>query len=287
MISPAISNANRLPLFAQRAAPVQATFPNYPGTTGVSEIDYIFTDIWTTPNGCDAEYAEQPWRLPSGYLVYREAQVPVTPLPALGNGYVTFGMFQRPGKLHAGAWDAVARVLRAEPSSRLLIHFSSVELDEERGPHKRRMLGLLEQRGVSADRVSFRGNRISPEHLALIGEADIALDSFPYNGQTTTCDCLWMGVPVVTLRGSTHVSRVSQGLLERVGLGRLAAADPDGYVDAAAGLARDLEGLAQLRGALRQTMRDRSLTDGRRLAAEIEDAYRGMWAGWCSDVRAA
>jgi predicted O-linked N-acetylglucosamine transferase (SPINDLY family) len=273
---------NRLTVFTRRPAPVQVSFPNYPGTTGVEEIDYILTDRWTTPEGSESEYAEEPYRLPSGYLVYRYAGVPLTPLPAASNGYLTFGMFQRPGKLHKGVWAVITETLRRTPESRLLIHFGSAELDEEGSGQRERLLGILKDGGVGTERIVFRGSRISPEHLAVVGEADIALDAFPFNGQTTTCDCLWMGVPVISLRGQTHVSRVTPALLDRLDLGELAAETPAGYVEQALRLAGSLERLAALRAGLREKMQERWMTGGSRLAQEIEQAYRTMWRRWCA-----
>lgn len=273
---------NRLGVFFQRPAPVQVAFPNYPSTTGVAEIDYILTDIWTTPAGCDAEYAEKPYRLPSGYLVYQPSveAPPSGPLPALANGFVTFGMFQRPGKYHAKVWDAVAAVLKSVPDSRLLFHFESVDVDNENSAQRKRLAEILQARGIAPDRLLFRGSRSLAGHLQVIAETDIALDSFPYNGQTTACACLYMGVPVVTMRGASHVARVGQGLLERCGLGFLAGESEAGYVQAAVQLASNLEALAALRRELR-TRISGPLMDGSRLAKEIENAYRFMWTQWC------
>lgn len=276
---------HRLGVFARRPAPVQVTYPHYPGTTGSDDIDYLLTDVWTTPPGCESESSEKPYRLPSGCLVYKAPPdiEPVSPLPALSNGYVTFGLFQRPGKLHSAVWDTIASILSEAPDSRLLIHNSSRELDEEGSAQRARLLKQLESRGISAARVLFRGPRPTEQHLAIVAEADIALDTFPYNGQTTTCDCLWMGVPVVTLRGATYVGRVSPALLDRLGLGDLAANSPESYVSRAVVLASDLDTLARLRSSLRERMKSSSLADGGRLAAEIEAAYRDMWRLWCEN----
>jgi protein O-GlcNAc transferase len=278
---------NRLTVFARHPAPVAATFPNYPCTTGVDAIDYIFTDKWTTPVGSEEEYAEQPYRLPSGYLVYQPpCDLALSPPPAMSSGLVTFGLFQRPGKLHAGVWDAVASVLSRVPRSRLLVHFASAELDQEGAGQRARIIALLESRSIPSSRLSFRGTRHGAGHLAVVAEADIALDAFPYNGQTTTCDCLWMGVPVVSLRGASHVSRVTPALLERMDLGHLAARTVQQYVDTAAALAFDLGALTRLRSELRESMRTHSLTDGARLAREIESGYRTMWRRWCKNGNA-
>jgi protein O-GlcNAc transferase len=275
---------NRLGAFSLRPAPIQATFPNYPSTTGVDSIDYIFTDRWTTPEGCDDEYAEKPYRLPSGYLVFQlpEEIAEVRPLPALLNGFVTFGLFQRPGKLHTSVWNAIAAIMAGVPGSQLLVHFASADLDEEGSAQRNRVLEPLRSRGIERERVLFRGTRFSAEHLAVVGEADIALDTFPYNGQTTTCDCLWMGVPVVSLRGNSHVSRVTPAILERVGLGSLAACSEDEYVRIAVRLAGDLSSLACTRVDLRKSMQSGLMGDGVRLAREIEAAYRWMWDRWCA-----
>jgi predicted O-linked N-acetylglucosamine transferase (SPINDLY family) len=273
---------HRLGVFFERPAPVQAAFPHYPGTTGVDEIDYIFTDEWTTPAGTEDEYTERVYRLPSGYIVYQLASDPpeVNPLPAHTNGCVTFGMFQRPGKYHSETWDAVASILHQVAGSRLLFHFQSLDLDVEGSTQRERLTEPLRSRGIDPSRILFRGSRRLEEHLGVVAEADIALDSFPYNGQTTTCDCLWMGVPVVSVRGSSHVSRVGQALLERAGLGDFAAHSLRDYISLAVRLAGNLETLAALRAGLRSRACD-ALGNGARLAAEIEDGYRWMWKQWC------
>jgi predicted O-linked N-acetylglucosamine transferase (SPINDLY family) len=204
-------------------------------------------------------------------------------LPAHTNGFVTFGMFQRPGKYHSETWDAVGSILRQVSGSRLLIHFQSSDLDKEGSAQRERLIAPLRSRGVDPSRILFRGSRPLAQHLDVAGEADIALDSFPYNGQTTTCDCLWMGVPVINLRGSSHVSRVGQALLERAGLGHLAAGSIDDYIRSAVNLAGDPASLAFLREGLRSKA-SAALGDGARLAAEIEEGYPWMWKKWCDSA---
>lgn len=279
--------SNRLSVFSRRPAPVQMSYPNYPGTTGLAAIGYFFTDIWTTPPGCEGEYAETPYRLPSGCLVYHApgAEEESTPLPAETNGHVTFGLFQRPGKLHPAVWDAIAAVVQQVPGSRLLIHFASADLDDPESPQVARLLRELAPRGIQPDRVLFRGSRAIPAHLSTVAEADISLDTFPYNGQTTTCDCFWMGVPVVTLRGHSHVARVTPALLDRMGLGHLATTTVEEYVRTAVELASDLPALAQLRPTLRPRMHANRLTSGDCHAREIEAAYRDVWTRWCNTQR--
>ncbi|MGC4051095.1 MAG: tetratricopeptide repeat protein [Paludibaculum sp.] len=278
---------NRLSVFNRRPAPVQFSYPNYPGTTGLSAIDYILTDIWTTPPGSEGEYVETPYRLPSGYFVYHapgEGSGSLPP-PVQINGFITFGLFQRPGKLHPAVWNTVAATLHQVPESRLLIHFASAELDDPNSQQVARLLAELSLRGVAANRVRFRGTRAMEAHLATVAEADIALDSFPYTGQTTTCGCLWMGVPVVTLRGHFHAARVTPAILDRMGLGQLAASSEEGYVKTAVNLASDPQTLFDLRSNLRTRMQNSCLTGGDRLAREIEGAYREAWVRWCNRVR--
>jgi predicted O-linked N-acetylglucosamine transferase (SPINDLY family) len=275
-------DCNRIPLFSLRPAPVQVAYPHYPSTTGVDEIDYILTDSWATPEGSDSEYAEKPYRLPSGYLVYQPLVdlQPSASLPALERGHVTFGMFQRPGKYHSRTWDAVAAILMEVPESRLLIHFQSADLEEEISAQRSRLTSPLRARGIAPERLIFVGTRALLDHLRIVSEADMALDSFPYNGQTTTCDCLWMGVPVIGLRGSSHVARIGQALLERAGLADLTALTIQEYVRKAVNLAGDLQRLAELRAEL-PSRASAALGDGRRLAREIESGYRWMWRQWC------
>ncbi len=274
---------------AMRAAPIQVSFPSYPATTGIPEMDYIFTDRWTCEPGQEQQYTERPYRLDSGYLVYDPPEPGrfAAALPAQRTGHVTFGIFQRLAKLNSHVWDAVAEILRRVEHSRLLVHHASADLDSAAGMSQRRILAALESRGIVPGRVSFRGLVPSRMHMRLVSTVDIALDSFPYTGQTTTCDCLWMGVPVVTLAGDTHVSRVCAGILMRVGLEELVASDIEEYVRIAVRTASGLGALASLRKGLRRRVRASTLLNGERLAREVEAAYRWMWQQRIGRARAA
>jgi protein O-GlcNAc transferase len=261
---------------AMRAAPIQVTLPHYPATTGIPGMDYIITDRWTCAAGQEHQYTERPYFLNSGYLVY-DPPVPehrVGALPARRKGGVTFGVFQRPAKLNARVWDAIAEILRRVANSRLLVHHVSADLDSE----TQRISAELASRAIDPARAQFRGIVPFEEHVRLLATVDIALDSFPYTGQTTTCDCLWMGVPVVTLAGNTHVSRLSAGLLMRVGLGSMVANDVEEYVQIAVRTASDLRALVSLRKGLRR--KASTLIDGVRITTELEEAYRWMWHQW-------
>ena len=277
---------NRLEIFAERAAPVQVSYPNCPVTTGVSAIDYIFTDLWTCPPGYEDQYTEQPIYLPSGYLAYLppEDAPELGSLPANRNGVVTFGLFQRRAKMNAGVWDAIAKILQNCPKSRLIIQNLDPTLDDPASSTRRRLIGEFTNRGIAEHRLSLFGARVQAEVMSLMSETDVALDTFPYQGQTTTCECLWMGVPVVAVSGKTHAARVGSAILERVGLGHLAAAEPVGYVRRALELAGDLTELARLRAGMRNRLIWSTLLDGRKLAREVEAEYRRIWTAWCQQT---
>lgn len=271
---------NRLGLLARRAAPVQATLPNCPATTGCREVDYLLTDWGTSPAGTEGEYVEPLHRLRAGYLVYAPPRVcaPWRPSPASRNGFVTFGLVQQLMKIGADVWDAVAAVLEATPGSRLLLHNPDGELSRPESATCAFLRRQLDIRGVDPERMRIVGERPHVDHLALLSEIDVALDTWPFTGTTTTCECLWMGVPVVTRAGSTHASRVSAGLLRRAGLDALVATDAAGYVGIATALATDPEALRRYRGTLRQRVIAGGLTDARALAAELETAYAAWLA---------
>jgi protein O-GlcNAc transferase len=268
---------HRLSVFARRAAPAQATFPNYPSTTGCAAIDYFFTDRWTSPEGSEAEYTERLHHLSCGYLMYAPPPEAPEPSPSIAGatGAVTFGVFQRLAKIGPSAWDAFAEVLRRVPRSRLLLHNGDAALDHPDSVTVKFLLAQFATRDIPPDRVTLIGGRGQRAHMEAIGQADIALDTWPYSGHTTTCECLWMGVPVVTRRRSTHVSRVSSGLLLRAGLSEGVADSFEEYVNAAVRLAGDIDGLVHARATLRARAIDAGLTNGPRLAREMEAAY---WA---------
>jgi protein O-GlcNAc transferase len=278
---------HRLAVFALQPAPVQVAYPNHPATTGIAAIRYMLTDRWVCPEGSESQYTEEIYRLARGYLVYE----PPVEAPAIGGlpcdqvGTTVFGLFQRPAKLNSGVWDAVAGVLTACPNSRLLVHHSSIELDEPDSPAREGVELALAERGIDPARVFYDGWRPLARHLELLGEADIALDTFPYNGATTTCECLWMGVPVVTVIGSSHAARVGYELLDRIGLTDLAATSTEKYVETAVTLAQDGDRLRSLRCRLRDLLRQSTLVDPQPLVREIEGAYQKMWGNFVEENR--
>ena len=269
------SGNHRLLLFARRPAPVQITWLGYPGTTGMRAMDYRITDAIADPVGSTEAFgAEKLLRLPTCAWCYRPDDRAPQP-DRIPGGPITFGSFNRVAKITPRMIELWSRILSAVPSSRLLI--KSEGLHEPAA--QKRFLTLFEKRHIAPDRIELLGRVASAaEHLALYNRIDIALDTFPYNGTTTTCEALWMGVPVVTLAGTAHVSRVGASLLTQVGLQDQVAASDDGYVRAATNLAADSHRLAELHQNLRQRMRAGPLMDSRRFAREFEAALRSAFS---------
>jgi protein O-GlcNAc transferase len=267
---------NRLLVFAQKPAPVQATYLAYPGTSGMKAMDYRVTDPHLDPPGGDeSSYSEKSVRLPRTYWCYEPVQTPEPgALPGEGAGVITFASFNNFCKTSSEVWEVWRRVLREVPGSRLVL--SSVF-----GAHRDRMRRDLAKDGVKPERLSFAPPTPTSEYFKQYQRVDIGLDPFPFNGGTTTCDALWMGVPVVTMRGGTAVGRAGVSLLSQVGLTELIADSPDQYVAAAKRLAEDMARLAQIRRELRGKMRGSPLMDSRQFARDVEEAFRWMWKQWC------
>jgi predicted O-linked N-acetylglucosamine transferase (SPINDLY family) len=265
---------NRMLVFARKPAPVQVTYLAYCGTTGLATMDYRLTDPYLDPPGRDESYySELSHRLPETYWCYRPAPEtpPVNPLPALQASHVTFGCLNNFCKVTAPTLAAWGRLLQELPQARLLLHTHA-------GSHRDRVREYLAGLGVVADRLSFVGRVPMEEYLRTYERLDVALDPFPYGGGTTTCDALWMGVPVVSLAGPTAVGRGGLSILSNVGLADLVAHDTEQYVRRAVELANDLPRLSELRATLRERMQHSPLMDAPRFARNIEAAYRGMWA---------
>ncbi len=269
---------NRMLLFARKPAPVQVTYLAYCSTTGLNTIDYRLTDPHLDPPGLDgAFYSETSIRLPETYWCYAldDRSPEVNSSPALGTGEVTFGCLNNFCKISADALDVWMQLLHAIPKSRLILH-------AHEGSHRQRVHDLLQHQGINPRRLEFVSKVPLPEYFALHRQIDIGLDPFPYNGGTTTCDALWMGVPVVTLAGRTAVGRGGASVLRNVGLPELVAETPQQYVQIATDLANDLPCLAELRRTLRRRMQASPLMDAPKFARNVEAAYRQMWRNWCA-----
>ncbi|MFQ5936709.1 MAG: tetratricopeptide repeat protein, partial [Acidiferrobacterales bacterium] len=272
---------NRLLVFARKPAPVQVAYLGYPDTRGIAAIDYWLTDDLADPPGADRFYVERLVRLPQGFNCYHPpADCPtVGALPALAAGRVTLGSFNNAAKLNERVIACWASVLKALPETQLILKAQSLA---DAGTQKR-FAARFEQHGVSSKRVEMIGSVLfRTAHLDLYNRIDIALDCFPYNGHTTTCEALWMGVPVITLAGETHAGRVGVSLLSYAGLAELIADSTEAYVKVAVSLARDLTRLQTLRQGLREHLRHSPLTDAKGFTRTLEAAYRQMWTNYCN-----
>jgi len=269
---------SRLLTFAHRPAPVQATWMGYPGSTGLRQMDWRLTDAIADPEGeTEGHHSERLLRLGEGFLCYRpQDDAPeVAPVPRRTAGHITFGSFNNLAKVTPRVVACWSRLLAAVPGAVLLLKDRAFSDEAVRRDH----IARFAAHGVDSGRLSLQG-RIEDRqgHLGLYGSVDIALDPFPYNGTTTTCEALWMGVPVVALRGRRHGGRVGASLLTGVGLAELVADDEDHYVAIAAALATDAEGLDRLRSTMRGRLVASPLLDRDGFARRLEAAYRSMVA---------
>jgi len=271
---------NRLGVFAREPAPVQVTWLGYPNTTGLDAIDYRLVDAVTDPVGeADACASETLLRLPSGFLCYGGPEgmpEPADP-PCLTAATVTFGSFNNPAKVSPSTLDVWAKLLTRLPEARLLLKGKSFANATTRAL----FIARLGERGVAPERVelvAWAPSNIA--HLALYERVDIALDPFPYNGTTTTCEALWMGVPVITLRGDRHAGRVGASLLSHGGLTDWIAGSVEDYVEIAVALAGNPSHLRDLRRSLRPHLKASPLCDSKAFAGQIEAAFRTMWQQW-------
>lgn len=274
------SGSHKLGMMARRPAPVQATYLGYPHTTGLTNVQYRIVDGRTDPEDAPAHASEELWRLPRSFLCYdppTDAPEP-TALPSAGGTPFTFGSFNEAKKISGEIVGLWSRVLERVPGSRLLLKAGSFEDETVR----RGVTERFEAEGIAADRLEILARIPSmAEHLALYGRVDLALDTYPYHGTTTTCEAMWMGVPTVSLVGDRHAARVGASLLHSVGLDELVARTHDEFVEIAAGLAGDRARLAEMRRGLRESMRASALCDRFGFTRDLEHAYRQWWHRWC------
>ena len=272
---------NRLLLFARKPAPVQVSWIGYPATTGLSAMDYKIVDEYTDPHGVTERfYTEELIRLPGSFLCYLpDEQSPgVGSLPALGSGHITFGSCNNFAKVSPGVIALWTTILKTIAGSRLIMKAKSLSDCSTRDY----VMDMFRRNGIPEQRIELLSWEPSAMgHLNTYNRIDIALDTFPYNGTTTTCEALWMGVPVITLAGNTHASRVGTSLLTNIGIPDLIAGTQEEYVSMAEKLAGDLQRLQSLRGKLRGRMADSMLVDAHRFIAHLEAAYRTIWEKWC------
>src|SRR5690606_27108078 len=266
----------------RRAAPIQASLIGYPNTTGVAAIDYRFTDTFADPPGADDRHAERLIRLDPCFLCYDPPRDAPDPAHEPNGDTITFASFNAAMKINDPLIALWSRLLAEVPAARLLLKAFDFRDAALRDAIRARFAAA----GADPARIEILPPIAdSGGHLALYRRVDIALDTFPYHGTTTTCEALYMGVPVVTLAGRTHAARVGVSLLNAVGLPDLIANTPDDYIATARGLAADPARRASLRETLRQRVLDSPLCDGPAYAARFTDALRTIWRDWCAAAR--
>jgi predicted O-linked N-acetylglucosamine transferase (SPINDLY family) len=266
---------NRLLTFARKPAPIQVTWAGYVGTTGLKTMDYILADRYEIPSGSETYYCEKVLRMSDGYVCYDPpGYAPaVTPLPALELGQLTMGCFNNPTKITPQVVEVWAKILHRLPGARLVLQFKGWSDRSVAG----RFTEMFALHAIDPGRLELLGHSPHAELLAAYHRIDLALDPFPYSGGLTTCEALWMGVPVVTCPGETFASRHSLSHLSNVGLTETIAHDLDEYVELAVSLAGDLSRLAALRGGLRQRMAASPLCDGKRFVANLLSVLQDVW----------
>jgi protein O-GlcNAc transferase len=273
------SARNRLPLFARKPAPIQITWAGYTGTTGISAIDYLLSDRYSTLENEEPYYSESIIRMPNGWLCYSPpASAPDPgPLPFERNGFITFCTFSNPVKLNTDEISTWSQILLKTPGSKLLIKYTGVTSTQCADF----LYSNFENHGVARSRLMLEDGVPHNELLARYNDVDIALDPFPYSGGVTTYEALWMGVPVVTFPGDTFASRHSASHLSTIGHSELVARDVADYVNVAVELANDTDRLKQIRTGLREKMRISPACDGELFARDFATLMRQVWKAWC------
>ena len=269
---------NRLPVFARKPAPIQASWCGYFDTTGLRAMDYLIVDRVVAPETEQPKWTERPLYLPDSYICYQPPKLPeLAAVPAERNGFVTFGCFNNPSKINSQLVDMWRAILEVVPGSKLLLqHYVYSD-----GLARERLDRVFRQAGVPSNRYEYVLGGSNYQTLQCYNQVDITLDCLPYNGGTTTCESLWMGVPVVTLYGDRFVSRVGSSILTFSGLGGLVATTPAEYVERAAALAANREDLCRLRCELRGHLPQTPVFNPKIFVQGLEDAYRRAFNEWC------
>jgi predicted O-linked N-acetylglucosamine transferase (SPINDLY family) len=260
-------------VFARKPAPIQVAWLAYPGTTGLSAMDYRLTDPFLDPPGThDHDYAEKSIRLPDTFWCYDPLceELKITEPPVIKKGHITFGCLNNFCKTSAQTLKLWSRVLNEVENSKLILLAGP-------GKHRQNVRDLFQTNGIHPNRLEFVEFQSRPDYLKVYHRIDIGLDTLPYNGHTTTLDSLWMGVPVITRVGETVVGRAGWSQLSNMDLKQLAAQTDDEFTRIATALARDRNQLTELRSTLRERMKQSPLLDGKRFALAVQSAYRGMW----------
>ncbi|MDR8393029.1 FkbM family methyltransferase [Aliifodinibius sp. S!AR15-10] len=244
-------------------------------TTGLDAVDFLISDWYETPEGEEEFYTEKLVRLPDDYICFLPPDYAPDrqPLPAKDNGYITFGCFNNPCKVNDQLLERWAAIMQQVSKSRLLLKSKQYETRS----FTNRIVATMESFGIERERIIFKGHSIHQDHLDCYNDIDIALDPWPYSGGLTTCEALWMGVPVVTLPGPTFAGKHSVTHLNNAGLPGFVADNWEEYIEMAVTLASDVEKLTEIRSSLREQVAQSPICDGRRFAAHLSVAFRKMW----------
>jgi len=271
---------NRILVFARKPSPIQVAYLGYPNTTGLPNVDYRITDSYADPeNLTDHLYSEELMRLPGCFCCYQppSLSLEVNSLPALKTGKITFGCLNDPLRINKSVVSVWSEILKMVGGSQLILQARQKTDEGAKG----RLTELFDRNGISGERIRIVDFKPFSEHLRLYNNIDITLDTFPFNGHTNTCNSLWMGVPVVVLRGQNYISRMGNSLLSNAGLSDLIAGSKHEYIHKAVKLSHDFELLQKLRVSLRAMIAGSNLTDAKLFTGSIEKAFRQMWRNWC------
>lgn len=279
------TKGGRLNIFARKPAPLQVAWFGYFASTGLKAIDYVLADDIVLPECEEHHFVEKVWRLPATYYCYTppQAKLDCGPLPALSTGQITFACFNNAVKVGPDVLSCWAEILRTVPNSILFFKSRHFSLPEVVATMTERLAAL----GVSAEQLRFEAADSFDRYLAAYQGVDIALDPFPFTGGATTADALWMGVPVLTMRGQRFISHQGETIMNSVGLNDWIADGADQYVALARAKVSNLEDLAKLRGGLRERLLASAFADAAGFATNLQSAWRGMWVSWCDEQRAA
>lgn len=278
------TNRDLIALFTQKPAPLQIAYLGYPGTTRLSCMDYRLVDTATEPPDYAQQYSSEPLLyLPHSYFCYQPPSLienlPVTPPPVLHKGFITFGSFNNVAKMSDTTVATWAAILQQVTDARLLLKTKIFSDAATQTLFQTRFA----QHGIAAERLIFKGVVVDKtEHFALYGDIDIALDTYPYNGATTTCEALWMGVPVLSRCGKTHPSRMGLSILSSVGLADLVSQNAEDFIQNAVALAQDPARLSDLRSRIREQMQASPLMQPAPFTRHLEALYQQAWADYCA-----
>ena len=273
------TDRNRLLVFSRKPAPIQITWLGYFDTTGLNTIDYIIGDRFLIPPEEEKHYTEQVLRLPNAYLCYSPPvdEIGPGPPPALMTGKVTFGSFNNTSKITEEVIACWSRILHALPHSQLYLKYKPLGNNEV----QKRFLAQFAEQGIDTKRIILAGSSPRREYFTAYHQIDISLDPFPFNGCTTTIESLWMGVPVISLRGNRYVSHMGETILRHIGFDNYVTDNIDDYINKAVDLATNIPDLKEIRSKLRKILLNSTLCDGVDFTKKLEVLYRDAWESWC------